>query len=117
MSKVQVVNFSHPLSEKAKEQILEATGYNEVDEHIFSSQIDFDKSLYLQLISLAMDAKEALEHAETGLDKVLFVPPALSYSAFITGYILGSTEKTLNIVVLKREGTPPVFVLGDTISL
>jgi hypothetical protein len=102
-----LLNFAHPLGEKAKSQIQEREG--EFKEIIIPCQLDFNgKTLAGQIDDLEASGDIRLMEAD------LVVPPAFSEAAYLLaeGHLVSGSDKKPKSVWLKKEGTPPEFVLG-----
>lgn len=105
-----LLNFAHPLSEKATKQIKEEVG-EFIKEIIVECQLDLsgdERSLCGQVADI-----EAGDHNVRLQDADMFIAPALSSAAAIlTRDHLISMRPAPLLVWLKKEGSPPEFVLG-----
>lgn len=94
----KIVNYSHPLGEKAKQQIVEEIG--EFEEIIVPCSVDLDGDLWDQVDKLY----------DRSADFV--IPPALGVAA----YMMGGLGYPAQIIYLKRnDAIPPSWVLGGII--
>lgn len=106
----KLLNFSHPLGEKAGNQIQEIEG--DFEEIVVPCQLNFEgKSLEAQIADIEASAPIRLMQAD------LVIPPAFAEAAYLLaeGHLVsGLDHKGPKSVWLKKEpGTsPPVFVLG-----
>lgn len=105
-----LLNFAHPLSEKAKSQIKELEG--EFKEIIVPCQLDFNsKSLSAQIADI-----EAGNHDVLLMKADLVIAPALSAGAYLLAqdHLVSSSESKPRLVWLKRDVGPPPqqFILG-----
>lgn len=98
-----LLNFAHPLSEKAKAQIKDIEG--EFEEIEVACQFDLDQSLCWQIGSISANAEIRLQNAD------MIIAPALSSAAalLMRDHVAGQSPK---VVWLKKEGFPPEFILG-----
>lgn len=97
-----IVNYSHPLTQYAKDQLFDEIGpFTEVDVPV---NIDFTKPILGQVEALALQCPTEATH---------IIPPALSYATAVLMRLL----RPLPIIVLKREGTPSQFVLSEIVSV
>lgn len=112
-----VLNYSHPLGETAKAQLRERIG--EFVEVVVPCQIDFESPIKPQLESLVGAGDKAVREAGAVSPSYL-IPPALSYAAayVAVAYSVGFSDAirpVIWLIVLKREGVPPQFVLADIV--
>lgn len=99
-----VLNYSHPLSDAAREQLEEQIGpFREIT---VPCQIDFDLAIRPQLDRLVNDGLSQVAEPD------YIIPPALSYAA---AYI-GARFASAHLIVLKRSASlPPVYVLAEIV--
>lgn len=101
----RLVNFSHPLSEAAKARLEEMVG--PILEVVIPVQLDLESPMKPQLEALVAAAGACVQ---------LFIPPALSYAAaYVTAKLSYAQSDAMlpvppDMVVLRREGTPPQFM-------
>lgn len=102
-----LLNFGHSLSNEVKTQIENEVG-EAVNEIIVPCQLDLDIDLSSQVANI-----EAGPHGIRLRDADMIIVPALSSAAAILmrDHLVGILPTPL-VVWLKREGTPPQFVLG-----
>lgn len=103
-----LLNFAHPLSEKAKKQIEDEVG-EWIKEIIVPCQLDFNgKSLDAQIADIEASSSVRLMEAD------LVVPPAFAEAAYLLaeGHLVSGSDNKPKSVWLKKEGSPPQFVLG-----
>lgn len=111
-----LLNYSHPLSAAAAEQLRQAVG--EFREVIIPVQIDFGSiSIEQQLMALADAGNTAIaDEAEA-----LYIPPALSFAAAFVSRRLGwrpNAPVALSMVVLKAAPGPlRQFVLAEIVEV
>lgn len=102
-----LLNFAHPLSEKATKQIEEEIG-EFIEEIYVPCQLDFNgKSLNAQIADI--EAPVCLMLAD------LVIPPTFAAGAYLlaAGHLVGGLDHRPRLVWLKNAGsTPPEFVLG-----
>lgn len=99
-----LINFAHPLGEKAKSQIEEIEG--EFEELEVKCQLDLAQPLRWQLSGISINAEVRLQNAD------MIIAPALSSAAALLMRDHLAGEQPPKVVWLKREGAPPEFVLG-----
>ncbi len=107
-----IVNFSHPLAARALAQVEAAAG-EAVEEILFPCQIDMERPVKPQL--------DALVEQVAGVRIDYYVPPALSFAAaYVTAKLSYAISDAMRpeppaMIVLRREGTPPQFVLAEIV--
>jgi len=116
-----VLNFSHALSPVARQQLEERIGpFIEVMQ---PCQIDFSQQLKPQVEQMVEEGCRKVG-AVLGYNYAsphYIVPPALSYAAVLVGALMGYAQSDAvppsppPMIVLKREGAPPQYVLGEII--
>ena len=102
-----LLNFAHPLSEKANAQIQAIEG--DFEEIIVKCQLSFEgKSLEAQVADIEASAPIRLIQAD------LVVPPAFAGAAYLLaqGHLVRGSDRKPKSIWLKKEGIPPKFVLG-----
>lgn len=114
---MKLLNFSHPLSEKAAEQLRALAG--EFEEIVIPVQLDFEQPVERQLIKLVAAGNTAI----TGEDAVLYIPPALSFAAAYVTKRIGwrpMPEGTIHLrMVVLRAAPGPVreYVVAEIVDL
>lgn len=119
-----VLNYSHPLSDKAKLQLVAA--YGEINEVLVTCQIDFDGDIERQLSALVELGHKALYDAGVGTGETfesywetwpdLIVPPALSFAAAYVSREFMHSEHRAGMIVLKASpGAVRQFELATVI--
>lgn len=114
---MKLLNFSHPLSTKAAEQLRYFVG--EFEEIRIECQIDFDQPIERQLLALVVAGNTAI----TGEDAVLYIPPALSFAAAYVTKRIGwrpMPEDTIHlrmVVLMASPGPVREFVVADVVDL
>ena len=96
MDKKIILNLSHGLGEEAKAQIEQRIG--PFEEIRVTCQFDLESPLVPQV--------EALRYDVPAPDFI--IPPALGPAA----YLVGQRCEGIPLIWLRREGTPPKWVLG-----
>lgn len=103
-----LLNFAHPLGEKAKAQIKKLEG--EFQEVQVRCQLDFEgKSLDAQIADIEASAPVRLMNAD------LVIAPAFSAGAYLLAqsHLISGADNKPKLVWLKNAGgMPPQFVLG-----
>lgn len=107
---MKLINYSHPLSAKAAEQLRQ---YYDFTEQRIECQIDFEADIEAQLHRLTMEGVSAA----LGHEQVLYIPPALSFAAaYVTAQLRNVVE--LNIIVLKAAPGPVrEYILAEVVEL
>lgn len=103
-----LLNFAHPLSEKTKAQIEDEVG-EWIKEIIVPCQLEFNgKALDAQIADIETSTDIRLMTAD------LVIAPAFAAGAYLlaAGHLVSGSNNRPRLVWLKREGTPPEFVLG-----
>jgi hypothetical protein len=103
----KLLNFAHPLNAKTGAQIQAIEG--NFEEIIVSCQLDFNgKALNAQVADIEASAPIRLMEAD------LVVPPAFSEAAYLLaeGHLISGSDDKPKSIWLKKEGSPPEFVLG-----
>lgn len=112
---MKLLNYSHPLSAKAAEQLRQIVG--EFEEISIPVQIDFEKPVNRQLLDLVSAGNAEI----TDEGAVLFIPPALSFAAAYVTRGLGWRPLApvwLRMVVLKAASGPVrEYVVAEVIDL
>lgn len=109
---MRLTNMSHSLSAAAKAALEEMVGET-VEEIVIPVQFDTDAPLRPQFDALLDDHRAEL----WGMD--LFIPPAFApAAAYITARLSYAQSDAMlpvppDMVVLRREGTPPQFVPAE----
>lgn len=110
---MKLINYSHPLSDKAAEKL---RLFYDFTEHRIECEIDFDapEGVEAQLYRLARQGIDLLGEAEKA---VLYIPPALSFAAaYVTKRL--SEFTFLNIIVLKAAPGPVrQYILAEVVEL
>lgn len=107
-----ILNYSHPLSDKAKQQLIAQFG--EIFELIVACQVDFEQDIQDQLSNLVKAGHQALFDADVrDGDSIwqswpdLFVPPALSFAAVVVGneFLNGDGNNTRSGMIVLKAST------------
>ena len=101
---LQVVNFSHPLSERVVEQL----GHPEIEN--VRVQIDLDASVAPQIVEIVDAVRTPLDGTVPGLAIVL--PGMAEATAYILAELHGRMGGFPNIVPLRRDDELGVFVVA-----
>ena len=111
-----ILNFSHPLTKEQRAQIEEWTGQT-IDEVLrIPVQLDVNYPFDTQIAALAEACQ--LDPDEWQTRSILVVPPGLSAAAAtLMAELHGRMGYFPPVVRLKREGTPPRFVVAEIIDL
>lgn len=102
-----LLNFAHPLGEKAKKQIEDEVGEG-INEIIIPCQLDFSKGLSAQINDIETLAEKRLMEAD------FVIAPAFAAGAYLlaAGRLAPGPNNRPRLVWLKKEGVPPEFILG-----
>ena len=102
---ITIANFSHPLSQAAKEYMdrmyAAGGGLHIIDVPV---QIDTDKPLARQVEALVAVAVSQANNNAANID--MFIPPGLNFAAVFLPALL----PTAHMIVMARVGTPPTFM-------
>lgn len=104
-----LLNFAHPLSEKATKQIEEEIG-EFIKEIRVTCQLDLNgKSLDAQIADIEASTDIRLMQAD------LIIAPAFAAGAYLlaAGHLVSGSDHRPRLVWMKNAGgTPPEFILG-----
>lgn len=102
---MRIVNFSHPLSEVAIEQL-----GNPIIENV-KVQLDLDAQMDTQISAIIDEIETPLDGSVAGL---AFVLPGMTYATvLLLAEIHGRTGAFPNVVPLRRDDHLGVFVVAD----
>ena len=111
---MKILNMSHPLSGEAIEQIASLTGCpkEDIQEIMIPVQLDMDADIKVQLDAICHQVWLKGHHAWLEHERVLYIPPALSFAAAAVAASLGNGAFYPPMVVMKGVGTPRRFVVA-----